>query len=97
MLTWLSRLWHRRLLRRLQDIQVATNEILVDVPKSIGGPVNWGCLVCFAAEEWRNEGNHTGIRVWLTEADPSSFDLQEYVREALRNKGFGPVEVRTEW
>ena len=55
------------------------------------------CLVCFAAEEWRNEGNHTGIRVWLTEADPSSFDLQEYVREALRNKGFGPVEVRTEW
>lgn len=94
---WLSRLWHRRLLARLKAIELDTTKILADASPSIGGPVNWGCLVCFGAEQWRDECGHTGVRVWITEAGPSAGDLQDYVHEALRNRGWGPVEIRTEW
>jgi hypothetical protein len=94
MLSWFCNLFrHRPDLVKLRD---DTNVVLDAAPKSIGGPVNWANLLCTQAEEWRDETGACGLRVWISEADPSATELHLYVARALHAQ-WGNVAVVTEW
>ena len=97
MLTGLSRLLHRRLLRRLQSIRAATNEILNAAPRSIGGPINWGDLSCTSAQFCMDDTGANYTEVLVGEAGEGCGELRDYVHAKLIDTGWPDVDVRTEW
>ncbi len=81
----------------LARLRSDTNAILESAPKSIGGPVNWGDLYCHQAREWNDDEGDTGLGIYITEASPDAAELQSYVRDALKTRGWENVEIWTDW
>lgn len=87
------------------DLNVLVDETnrALDAAKAYGrdkfraDAINWGDLCCVSAERYETQNKLTGLRVWIEEAAPDATRLQTHVREWLGKKGWGLVEVSTEW
>lgn len=83
----------------LREIYEYTNEVLKHAdPEEIAGPINWGDLSCIDVVMSVSVHGEIWIRVDISEADPTSTELKEYVGERLFAK-FPDIEfeVCTEW
>jgi len=65
--------------------------------EAIGGAVNWADLGCVDARKWQDCWGNEGLTVYIEEASESAVNLQSFVSEYLRDRGWRGVEVVTEW
>ena len=65
--------------------------------KAIGGAVNWADLSCAVSERFETSDGDHGFRVYVEEAAPNEQALCDFIAAELKQKGFGDVEVVTEW
>ena len=63
----------------------------------IGGAVNWASLGCVDARLWRDSYGNEGLSVYIDEASETAVELQSFIHEYLKDRGYHDVEVVTEW
>lgn len=63
----------------------------------IGGAVNWGDLGCVDARHWRDCSGNEGLSVYIEEASETAAELQSFIYEYLKDRGYHDVEVVTGW
>lgn len=80
----------------IASITKATDEALKLLPREINEPINWGDLSCFHAA-WCVNGDREYWQVMISEAAPDCPKLHAFIAEELERRGFGVVEVITEW
>jgi len=84
-------------LRLLKD---AADEACIAAAAAVKQPleaINWGDLHCISAKRTEDEDGNIEHEVLIEEASPLSYELQEFIRNFLREKGFKGVDVITEW
>lgn len=85
----------RALLARLRE---DTEQALYAADKAgIDGAINWADLACVSAGIALTEHDDVTLQVLIEEADPDSFELHQFVADYLRDRGYGDVEVLTQW
>lgn len=68
-----------------------------ECPDCLTQPINWGDLGCISAEYYVDEFGNVGHRVWIEEADPSSYHLRDFVRGYLSRHGYESIDVMLDW
>lgn len=64
---------------------------------AIPGAINWGDLGCVGARHWVDEYGTHGLSVYIEEASPGSYELQQFIQGHLVANGWTDVEVNIEW
>ncbi len=59
--------------------------------------VNWGDFGCPCAELFVTDDGEQGIRVFIEEADPNCFAVEQFVADYLKRHGFPDVVVVASW
>lgn len=81
----------------LDRLKEETNAILADACGQVDDAVNWGDLRCIDAQHVITADGEEYDRVIISEAAPDAVRLHGFVRRQLEERGFGGVEVSTEW
>lgn len=84
-------------IERLSRLSEATDALLAEARGVVDDAVNWGDLRCIDAQHVITVDGEEYDRVIISEAAPDAVHLHQFIRNGLTDRGFGGVEISTEW
>lgn len=85
---------------RMTAIEKAVNEIIAlakERKDNFPEAINWGDLKCADVEYVESLYNKSFYRASIEEASPDCPKFIQFIRSGMRSRGFGEVEIVTEW